>query len=340
MKIKLSKKYWYTLAIISLGVLVIINLFSGSLYISPSEIIQSLFGKDANSAVDNIIHLHRIPKMLTALLTGTALSVCGLQMQTLFRNPLADPYILGISSGAGLGVALFMMGFSAFGFTFSSPLLSSIGTVTAAWLGAFGVTLLILLVSGRLKDNISLLIFGIMTASVSGALISLIQYFSSSSDLKLYVLWTMGSFSGLSYTKIWIMAILVIVGLAISIYNIKDLNALLMGEAYAKSLGVDIKMTRARILIATTLLAGSVTAFCGPIGFIGIAVPHIARMIFRDANHKTLLPATAIMGAALMLLADTISQVPGQPEVLPINTVSALIGIPVIFVIIFRNKFV
>lgn len=278
--------------------------------------------------------------MLTALLTGTALSVCGLQMQTLFRNPLADPYILGISSGAGLGVALFTMGFSAFGITFSSSLLSSIGTVASAWLGAFGVTLLILLVSGKLKDNISLLIFGIMTASVSGALISLIQYFSSSSDLKLYVLWTMGSFSGLSYTKIGIMSILVITGLAISIYNIKDLNALLLGEAYAKSLGVNIKMTRARILVATTLLAGSVTAFCGPVGFIGIAVPHIARMTFRDANHKTLLPATAIIGASLMLLADSISQVPGRPEVLPINTVSALIGIPVIFAIIFKNKLV
>jgi iron complex transport system permease protein len=329
----------YTVIAISLVIFTTLNLLLGSVLLPAKEIIAALTGGDAPLPVQNIMFSHRIPKAITALMAGAALSVCGLQMQTMFRNPLADPFILGISSGAGLGVALFVMGFSAFGISLSSSLATSLGIVIAAWLGAFGVTLLILLVSSRLKDNISLLIFGIMIASVTGAIISLIQYFSSSADLKVFVLWTMGSFSGISKEGIWIMFMIVLAGSALSVYNIKDLNALLMGEAYAKSLGVNLDNTRKRILIATTLLAGSVTAFCGPIGFIGIAVPHIARMIFRNADHKVLLPATALLGASLMIIADTISQMPGQPEVLPINTVSALLGVPVILVIILKSKF-
>ena len=304
------------------------------------DIIAAITGDQAPSWVSNILFSYRIPKAITALMAGAALSICGLQMQTLFKNPLADPFILGISSGAGLGVAIFIMGFSAFGISVSGSLLANIGIVTAAWLGASAITLLILLVSKKLQDNISLLIFGIMIGSVTGAIISLIQYFSSSTDLKVFVMWTMGSFSGLSTSQIWILFLLVFIGFALSIYNIKDLNALLLGEAYAKSLGVNLENTRKRILIATTLLAGSVTAFCGPIGFIGIAVPHIARMIFKNANHKILLPATALLGAALMIFADTVSQLPGQAQVLPINTVSALIGVPVIMYIILKSKIV
>lgn len=304
------------------------------------EIYAAFTGGQTPIWVHNIIFSYRIPKAITALLAGAALSICGLQMQTLFKNPLADPFILGISSGAGLGVAIFIMGFSAFGISVSGSLLANIGIVTAAWLGAFGVTLLILLVSQRLRDNISLLIFGIMIGSVTAAIISLIQYFSSSTELKVFVMWTMGSFSGLSASQIYIMFLLVLAGFALSIYNIKDLNALLLGEAYAKSLGVNLENTRRRILIATTLLAGSITAFCGPIGFIGIAVPHIARMIFKNANHRILLPATALLGAALMIFADTVSQLPGQAQILPINTVSALIGVPVILYIILKSKII
>lgn len=340
LKVRNSYITWYFAIIISLLILIILNLLLGSVLLPLDEIFAAISGADAPNWVSNILFSYRIPKAITALLAGAALSICGLQMQTLFRNPLADPFILGISSGAGLGVAIFVMGFSAFGITLSSSFLANIGIVTAAWLGAFGVTLLILIVSQRLRDNISLLIFGIMIASVTGAIISLIQYFSSSTDLKIFIMWTMGSFSGLSSTKIWIMFLLVMVGFALSIYNIKDLNALLLGEAYAKSLGVNLESTRRRILIATTLLAGSITAFCGPIGFIGIAVPHIARMIFKNANHKVLLPATALLGAALMIFADTVSQLPGQAQVLPINTVSALIGVPVILYIILKSKIV
>lgn len=302
------------------------------------DIFGALSGGDAPGFVKDIIFTYRLPKVITALLAGAALSVCGLQMQTLFRNPLADPYILGISSGAGLGVAVFVMGFSAFGINISQGLLSNIGIAASAWSGAFGVTLLLLLVSSRLKDNISLLIFGIMLGSVVSALISLLQYFSASSALKVFILWTMGSFAGLNPLQLQIMFILILAGSVISVRNIKDLNALLAGELYAKSLGVNLERTRRRILVATTLLAGSVTAFCGPIGFIGIAVPHIARLIFRNANHRILLPATALIGSAVMILADTIAQLPGQSGVIPINTVSALIGVPVILYIILKSS--
>lgn len=337
---KAKGKYFtiYSLIIISLSIFIALNLLLGSVLFPVKDIIAAIFGGEVPEYVSNILFSHRIPKAITALLAGAALSVCGLQMQTLFRNPLADPYILGISSGAGLGVAIFVMGFSAFGITLSSSIAANVGTVVAAWLGAFGVTLLILMVSSRLKESISLLIFGIMIASVTGAIISLIQYFSSSAQLKVFVVWTMGSFSGLSPTNIWIMFIVILTGFAMTVFNIKDLNALLLGEAYAKSLGVNLERTRRSILVATTLLAGSVTAFCGPIGFIGIAVPHIARMLFRNADHKVLVPATAILGATIMIIADTISQMPGQPEVLPINTVSALLGVPVILYIIMKSK--
>lgn len=302
------------------------------------ELFAALTGNEVEPWISNILFAHRIPKAITALLAGASLSICGLQMQTLFRNPLADPYILGISSGSGLGVAIFIMGFSAFGVTLPSSILANFGIATAAWIGAFGVTLLILLVSTRLKESTSLLIFGIMIASVTSAIISMLQYFAPSAQLKIFVLWTMGSFAGLSAQSIAVMALLIVIGSLLSLYNIKELNALLLGEAYAKSLGINIENTRRRILIATTLLTGSITAFCGPIGFIGIAAPHLARMLFKEANHKVLLPATALLGATVMIVAETISQMPGYSEVLPINTVSALLGAPIILLIILKSK--
>lgn len=314
------------------------NIALGSIIIPFKEIISSLFGANAQDYINEIIWNYRIPKAFTAILAGMSLSVCGLQMQTLFKNPLADPYILGISSGAGFGVALLVLGLSAFGISTDGSILSNIGVATAGWLGATGITALILLVSSKLKDNLSLLIFGIMLGSAVTAIISLLQYFSSAQALKVFVLWTMGSFAGLGQGELLILTTLVICGMIISVYNIKELNVLLMGENYAKSLGVNLEKTRRRILIATTLLAGGVTAFCGPIGFIGIAVPHISRMIFKDANHKILLPATALTGSIIMLVTDTIAQLPGQSQVLPVNTVSAMIGIPVILIIILKSK--
>jgi iron complex transport system permease protein len=336
-----GKSYFriYAAIAVSLVVLIIMNLILGSVIIPVRELFASITNNSSISYVNDILWNFRIPKVITALLAGVALSVCGLQMQTLFRNPLADPFILGISSGAGLGVALFVMGSSAFGITMAGSIFFNLGIAAAAWAGAAGVTLLILLVSHRLKENSSLLIFGIMIGSITSAIITLIQYFSSSSELKAFVTWTMGSFSGLTNAQIWIMSMLVIPGIVLSIYNIKELNILLQGEAYAKSLGLNLERTRRRILIATTLLAGSITAFCGPIGFIGIAVPHIARLLFRNADHKVLVPATALTGAAIMVFTDMVAQLPGQSGVIPINTVSALIGVPVILYLIMKSRF-
>ena len=336
-----GKSYFriYAAIAVSLVVLIIMNLILGSVIIPVRELFASITNNSSISYVNDILWNFRIPKVITALLAGVALSVCGLQMQTLFRHPLADPFILGISSGAGLGVALFVMGSSAFGITMAGSIFFNLGIAAAAWAGAAGVTLLILLVSHRLKENSSLLIFGIMIGSITSAIITLIQYFSSSSELKAFVTWTMGSFSGLTSAQIWIMSMLVIPGIVLSIYNIKELNILLQGEAYAKSLGLNLERTRRRILIATTLLAGSITAFCGPIGFIGIAVPHIARLLFRNADHKVLVPATALTGAAIMVFTDMVAQLPGQSGVIPINTVSALIGVPVILYLIMKSRF-
>lgn len=336
-----GKSYFriYAAIAVSLVVLIIMNLILGSVIIPVRELFASITNNSSISYVNDILWNFRIPKVITALLAGVALSVCGLQMQTLFRNPLADPFILGISSGAGLGVALFVMGSSAFGITMAGSIFFNLGIAAAAWAGAAGVTLLILLVSHRLKENSSLLIFGIMIGSITSAIITLIQYFSSSSELKAFVTWTMGSFSGLTSAQIWIMFMLVFPGIVLSVYNIKELNILLQGEAYAKSLGLNLERTRRRILIATTLLAGSITAFCGPIGFIGIAVPHIARLLFRNADHKVLVPATALTGAAIMVFTDMVAQLPGQSGVIPINTVSALIGVPVILYLIMKSRF-
>ena len=273
---------------------------------------------------------------MVALVSGMALAVCGLQMQTLFRNPLADPYILGVSSGAGLGVALYIMGTSLMGGGGGS-VLNSLGSAGAALAGAAVVTVLIMYVSNRVKGSLTLLIFGVMRGFIASALVNLLQYTSNAHSLKAYVLWTMGSFAALDWLKIGILCALVLIGLVLAVMNIKDLNAILPGDSYASSMGLDVKRIRMRILVSTTLLSGAVTAFCGPIGFLGIAVPHIARFIFRNADHRVLLPASALLGGCLTLLADTLSELPGTGSVIPINTVAALLGIPVILVILFRK---
>ena len=331
----LMKKLWIPFVLI---LLIAGDLFLGSVNLSFPDIISALAGHDSTDYVYKIIWNFRIPKMITALLAGMSLAVCGAQMQTLFRNPLADPYVLGISSGAGLGVAFFVMGSSWLGAANAPSWLTNLGTAAFAWMGALAVMLIIVAASKRLKSNMTLLILGIMIGSAGSALIGLIQYFSEATALKTYVLWTMGSFGNVTGNRLAIMAILCITGLGISFLNIKDLNVLLLGEEYAKSLGINVSRVRNRIFLATTLLAGSVTAFCGPIGFIGIAVPHIARILFNNANHRVLIPASAMLGAGMMVLADIISQMPGSQSILPVNTVAALMGIPVIIYVIFKNR--
>lgn len=332
----IMKKYWIPLLLL---LFIAADIFLGSVKLPFHQIWSSVWGGEAPDYVNKIVWNFRFPKMITALLSGMALAVCGVQMQTLFRNPLADPYILGISSGAGLGVALFTMGFSAFGLNSLIPdAVADLGMASAAWIGALAMTFIIMTASQRLKSNMSLLILGIMAGSAGSALIGLLQYLSNAPALKMYVLWTMGSFGNVTGSRLLIMALLCFVGFTISFYNIKDLNVLLMGEQYAHSLGIRLNRVRNRIFIATALLAGSVTAFCGPIGFIGIAVPHLARMIFRNANHRVLIPASGLIGALLMLSADILSQMPGSQNTLPVNTVAALLGIPVIIYVIFQNK--
>ena len=319
-------------------ILFIVGVLSGSVPISLHDIFVWLRGESGSVATGEFIVHFRVPRTITAILCGFALSICGLQMQTLLKNPLADPYILGVSSGAGLGVALFVMGLSIPGLVMATSLFSSVGIVASAWIGSLLVTSLILLVSKRLKDNLSLLIFGIMIGSIAGALISLLQYYSNASALKNYMLWSMGSFSGLTYPQIGVLTGAIFIGTIISIYNIKDLNALLLGESYIKGLGISTNRIRTKVLMSVTLLAGGVTAFCGPIGFVGIAAPHIARMIFKEANHRLLLPAAGLTGTIMMQMADIISQLPVSGGVMPINSVSALLGIPVIIYIIMRKK--
>lgn len=319
----------------ALGVLLIAlfaaDLLFGSVNLPVKELFTTEIGND-------LLYKFRLPKAIVALLSGIALSVCGLQMQTLFRNPLADPYILGVSSGSGVGVALYLMGVSLFGGFAEGTLFSTLGTAGAAILGASAVTMIILYISNRVKNNLSLLIFGVMIGFVAGAVVTLLQYTSTATSLKAYVLWTMGSFAGLDSMQIALLALMVVAGTILAVGNIKDLNAILPGEEYARSIGLNVRHIRNKILISTTLLVGAVTAFCGPIGFLGIAVPHICRFIFRDANHRILIPATALLGGALMLLADTASQLPGTGSIVPINTMTALLGIPVILVIILRRK--
>lgn len=343
----------YTKYYIPIALLLILcfcaDIVSGSVEIPLRQIFEVFFNSGEAAGVDaavdaasgyirDIILDFRVPKAITALLAGIGLSLCGLQMQTLFRNPLADPYILGVSAASGLGVAIFVMGGSLIGVEMSHPFFQTFGVAGAAMAGAFGLMTLIISLSNRLKNNLSLLIFGVMIGSVASAVINLLQYFTSASSLKMYVIWTMGSFAGVSGPQLWGLVAMVVAGVVLSVYNIKDLNALLLGEQYASALGLNVRGIKIRILLATTLLAGSVTAFCGPIGFIGIAVPHITRFIFRDANHKVLIPATALLGGCMMLVADILTQAPPGGSVIPVNTVAALLGIPVILVIILKNR--
>lgn len=277
----------------------------------------------------------RLPKAAVALLAGGALSASGLLMQTIFRNPLAGPYVLGVSSGASLGVALCLLGTPLIG---TIGIARDLGVAMSAWIGAAAILLLVMAVSGRIKDIMAVLILGMMFGSAASAFVDVLQYFSSDTALKGFVIWSMGSLGGLSQGQLLILGACVAGGLLLAAGSVKSLNLLLLGEGYARSMGVSIPRVRSIIFLATSLLAGSVTAFCGPIGFVGIAVPHIARMIFRRADHRILLPASIVIGANLMLLCDIVSQLPGADLILPINTITALLGIPVVVMVVVNSK--
>ena len=334
------RTYIYMVLGLSLVVLFIVDLLTGSVYISFGDIIRALSGK-AETDIINILCSFRLPRALTALLAGMALSVSGLQMQTVFRNPLAGPYVLGISSGASLGVAILILGLSSVMSVHISMAFNSWAIVGSAWIGSGLVLVLIMIVSVRVRDIMTVLILGIMFASAVSALVSIMQYFSDESMLKSFVIWTMGSLGNLSWQQLHILIISIIAGLFISMLTTKKLNALLLGEDHARSLGLKIRTARILIFISTSILAGSVTAFCGPLAFIGIAVPHICRLIFATSSHNYLIAGTMMLGSIALLLSDIISQLPGNGRILPVNSVTALIGIPVlIWIIVRRNKFV
>ena len=327
---------YFILALLLIGSFFAV-LFTGDTRIPLHSILEILFtGQSSTEHWITIVREFRLPKAIGAVLAGMALSVSGLQMQTVFRNPLAGPYVLGISAGASLGVAIMMMGM---GLT-AGYITGAVGNwmiVLAAFIGASVVLFLIFSVSLRIRDVMTILILGIMLGSITSSLISVLQYFSNENALKSFTLWTMGSFEGVTASQVKVLTLCVLCGLLVSLFTVKALNAMLLGENYARSLGVNIIASRLMIFFSTGILAGSVTAFCGPIGFIGIAVPHICRMLFRTADQCILLVGSILTGAIVMLVSDLISLLPGGGTVLPINSVTAFIGIPIIIWIIVRN---
>ena len=305
----------------------------GSVNIALSDIWATLTGGECDAVTARIIIDIRLMKAIIAILAGAALSVSGLQMQTLFRNPLAGPYVLGVSSGASLGVALFILGAPLLGFT-ASPLLTTLGTAGAAWLGAAAILALVASVSRRIKDIMVILILGMMIGSAVSAIVQIMQYLSNEEALKSFIVWTMGSLGDVTSSQLLLVAPAIIAGLIIAVSVIKPMNMLLLGESYARTMGLNIQRTRTLILLSTTLLAGTVTAFCGPIGFIGLAIPHVARILFRNADHRILLPAAALSGAIALLVCDIFSKL----LTLPVNTITALLGIPIVIWVVIKNK--
>lgn len=317
----------------AVAVLFAADIAVGSVSIPIRDVWAALTGGESNPTTARIIRDIRLMKAVVALVAGAALAVSGLQMQTLFRNPLAGPYVLGVSSGASLGVALFILGAPMLGLT-GHAWLSSLGVAGAAWIGAAATLALVAAISTRIKDIMVILILGIMISSGVSAIVQILQYLSAEEALKSFVVWTMGSLGDVTATQLALLLPAVAAGAALGVAAIKSLNMLLLGENYARSMGLDLRRSRSIILLSTTLLAGSVTAFCGPIGFIGLAMPHVARVIFRNADHRTLMPAAALTGAASLLLCDMVAKL----LALPVNSITALLGIPVVVWVVVRNR--
>jgi iron complex transport system permease protein len=330
----------FVLGLVLCTLLFVANLSLGSVSIPFFEIAGGLLGKGfVKSTWETIVMEYRLPKALTAIFAGISLSVSGLQMQTFFRNPLAGPYVLGISSGAGLGVALLLMAGSAFGWVVYSGAWGIWAIIIAASLGAILVLLLMSITAWKVRDSMTLLIIGLMFGSAVSAIISVLAYFSEAEQLKLFTIWSMGSLGGTSFGQLIGFSFAIFLGILPVLWMLKSYNAMLLGEAYAESMGINITRLRWGMIISTGILAGSATAFCGPIAFIGIAVPHMARLVFRTGDHRILLPASALTGAIILLFCDGISQLPGSAQTLPINAVTSLIGAPMVIWLILRRNF-
>lgn len=272
------------------------------------------------------------------MLVGGGLALSGLLMQTLFRNPLAGPFVLGISSGASLGAALLIMGSSLFSGWLAWEVVNSLSMALAASLGSFLVLLVVMTVASKIKDTMALLIIGLMFGSITAAIVSVLSYFSDADRLQQFIFWSFGSLGDLTWQQLPVLFIIVLVGTLLTVISIKPLNSLLIGEQYAKSMGIHIKRTRVTIILATGLLAGSITAFAGPIAFVGLAVPHLARQVFDTSDHRILVPAVLVSGAILMLLCDIFAQLPGTARVLPINAITSIVGAPVVIWLLVRKR--
>lgn len=309
------------------------DLAVGSVPVALRDIGAALTGGDCDPATRDIVLRIRLLKAVVALFAGAALAASGLQMQTLFRNPLAGPYVLGVSSGASLGVALFLLGAPLLGVTGHS-FVRSLGIAGAAWLGSAFVLAVVMAVSRRIRDIMVILILGMMLGSGIGSVVEILQYLSDEAALKSFVVWTMGSLGDVTGSQLALLLPVVTAGLVLSVAVIKPLNLLLLGEHYARTMGLNVQRTRTLLFLSTVLLAGTVTAFCGPVGFIGLAVPHLARMLFASADHRVLMPGSMLAGAVLLLICDLVSKL----LALPINTVSALAGIPVVVAVVLRNR--
>ena len=319
----------------------LLDIAIGPVKIPLGDVFRILFSHSDNNTWQFIVEQIRLPKACTAVLAGSALSVSGLQMQTLFRNPLADPSVLGITAGASLGVAMVMLAGGSMATLYAIRELGLSGSwliTAAACLGAGLIMVLVLVLSGRLRDNVLMLIIGIMIGSITISIISIWQYFSAPEQVKDYLLWTFGSLGGVTGSQLLILGSVIGVALVMAWLSSKLLDALLLGENYARSMGLNPRRARLIIICSSSLLAGSITAFCGPIGFVGIAVPHITRQLFRSSSHRVLVPASCLIGTLLLLLCDLLSQLPGNQTILPINIITALTGAPIVITLLLRQK--
>ena len=320
-------------------ILFVLNISLGSVSIPFKEVLNTLFGGiPSKETWGTIIINFRLPKAITAVLVGSGLSICGLLMQTLFRNPLAGPFVLGISSGASLGVAILILGSSVFGGFLLTTSVSNWSLPIAASLGAFLVLSAVIIAANKVRNTMSILIIGLMFGSLTSAVISVLAYFSEADQIQQYLFWSFGSLGNLSWNELSVFGIIYSLGIIGTISVIKPLNSFLLGENYAKSLGINVKKSRNIILLITSILTGVITAFSGPIAFVGLAVPHIARMLFTSSNHKILLPAVALIGAIVLLICDMIAQLPTSEFTLPINAITSLFGAPVVIWLLVRKK--
>lgn len=339
MKKNAKHKILFSALLIGLAVVFILNISFGQVAIPIKEVAKSIFGfGEVKDTWEYIIINFRLPKAITAALVGIGLSISGLLMQTLFRNPLAGPYVLGLSSGSSLGVAFVIMGASILPGFLAELFVSTLGILFASILGSLFVLSLVFLVSKKLKDTLSILIVGLMFSSFTGAIVNVLTYFSTAEQLQKFTFWSMGNLGNLSWLQLLILSISITIGCLFSLFSIKSLDAFLLGENYAKSIGINIKKQRNIIFISTGILAGSITAFVGPIAFVGLAVPHISKLLFQTSNHKTLFFSTMILGAVIMLICDTVSQLPGFDFTLPINAITSILGAPIVIWLLIRKR--